>query len=88
MFTWLASSLVGRQNERPYIAPAFRFDTHFLQQRQDEARSLASARLGAGEEIVSLEDVRNRFLLDRRSVFVALLFDRAQQFGRQAEFFK
>ena len=59
-----------------------------LQQGQREAGRLAGARLRAREYVVAGENGRYSLLLDRRRPGIALLFDRTQQFGREAEFFE
>lgn len=59
-----------------------------LQQRQGKAGSLAGARLGTREDIVTFENKGDSLLLDRGRLLVTLFIDRTQQFGREAKFIK
>ena len=56
-----------------------------LQHGQREASSLAGAGLRARKNVATFEDRGNGLLLDRGRRAVALIFDRAQQFGREAK---
>jgi hypothetical protein len=59
-----------------------------LDDRQDEGRGLAGARLGAREEVASGKHVRDGLGLDRRRLGVALGRDGTKELGRQPEGFE
>jgi len=59
-----------------------------LQQRQAEGGGLAGTGLCTGQQVATGQRQRDRLLLDRGRVFVALLGKRTQQEGRQAQRFK
>ncbi len=56
-----------------------------LQQRQSKARRFTGAGLGAGHQVAALQYRRDRLLLDRGRLNVALLSDSAQDIGIQAK---
>ena len=56
-----------------------------LQQGQGKAGCFAGAGLRTGQDILAFEDDRNCTALNRCGFVVALLADRTQEFGRQAE---
>jgi hypothetical protein len=56
-----------------------------LEHRQDERGRLAGPRLGAGEDVATGEDERDRLGLDGGGFRVALLGDGAEELGRQPE---
>jgi hypothetical protein len=56
-----------------------------LEDREDEGRGLAGARLGGTEHVVAGDDDRDGLLLDGRGFGVALVHDGAEEFGREAE---
>jgi len=56
-----------------------------LEDGQDEGGRLAGSGLGAGKKIAAGEHERDRLTLDRRGLGVALVRDRAEEFGRQPE---
>ena len=78
----------GRQDQRTHSTWARGRISEDLQHRKCKARCLARARLGAGKNIVTFENMRNSLALNRRWRFVALLFDSTKQVGRKAEFVK
>jgi hypothetical protein len=59
-----------------------------LQHRQREAGGLAGAGLRRREQVAARENDRNALRLDGGGSGVALLGDRAEQLGREAEIFK
>jgi hypothetical protein len=56
-----------------------------LQQRQRERSRLASAGLGGGKQVASLQDWRAAARLDRSGFRVAEFCNGTHEFGRQAE---
>ena len=54
-----------------------------LQHRKDEGGRLAGPGLGAGEDVATFEDERDRLGLDGGGFGVALLGDDANKLGRQ-----
>jgi len=77
----------GRDNQRTHRALPLgqRCFTETLQQRQGKTSGFAGTCLGAGHDVLSLQNHGNGFLLDRCRFCVALIADRAQEFGSQAE---
>jgi hypothetical protein len=61
------------------------FVNQALQQRQGKARRLTGTGLGAGHQVAPLHYCRDRLLLDRGRLNVALLSDSAQDIGIQAK---
>ena len=58
---------------------------HPVRGSEDEGGRLASARLGGGEEVATLEDQRDGIRLDRRWCVVPLFGNGLEEIGRQAE---
>ena len=54
-----------------------------LQHRQHEGGGLAGPGLGAGEDVATLQDERDRLSLDGGGVRVALVGDSTEKLGRQ-----
>ena len=84
----------GGQHQRPHGTGAVlrrvagRLAREPLQERQREAGGLAGTGLRRGHDVASGQYQRNGLTLDRRGLAVALLVDRAQEVGRQAEVFE
>jgi hypothetical protein len=74
-----------RKYEGTYPPPVHGAVLQSLQQRQGKAGRLAGARLGACEDIVTVENEGYCLLLDRGRLPVTLFIDRTQQFGREAK---
>ncbi len=88
----LGSQFAGRgQHQRTRLARAvhgLRVGAQVLQQRQAERGGLAGAGLRAGQQVAAFQGQRDRLLLDRGGVFIALLGQRAQQERGKAQVFK
>ncbi|MNT48422.1 hypothetical protein D3C72_1852030 [compost metagenome] len=88
----LGGELAGRgedQRARPARAvDRLRAGAQVLQQRQAEGGGLAGTGLRAGQQVAAFQRQRDRLLLDRGGVFVALLGQRAQQERGKAQGFK
>ena len=85
--TWSASSRVGarisaRMRRWPAVA---RVACEALEHGQDERGGLAGAGLGAGQEVATGEDERDRLTLDGGGLGVALCRDGTEQLGRKPE---
>ena len=78
----------GRQHQRVNGATAFLPAVHAMQYRQGETGGLAGAGLGTSHEIAAFQHHGDGLLLDGRGLGVALLRNRAQQLGREAQLFK
>ena len=85
----LRRQLTGRgQDQRAYRTATLcvrLFVNQALQQRQGKARRLTGTGLGAGHQVAPLHYCRDRLLLDRGRLNVALLSDSAQDIGIQAK---
>ncbi len=80
----LLGQLTGRhQHERPERAARAGLET--LQYRQQKRRRLAGSRLGGTDQIAAFQADRDRLLLNRGGLLVALLFESPQQSGREAQ---
>ncbi len=89
----LGGQFAGRgQDQRTRLARAtahfLRGRAQVLQQRQAEGGGLAGTGLCTGQQVATGKRQRDRLLLDRGRVFVALLGERAQQERRKAQGFK
>ena len=65
------------------LVPRFRHQP--LQERQGEAGGLAGTGLRAGENVLTIENERDRLQLNGRRLLVILIVDCAQKFGLKAE---
>ena len=91
IFADLRRQLAGRHQDEgagPTMLILGEFFAEHLHDRQSEGRRLAGAGLGAGEEVASGEDHRDRLGLDGGGGGIALAGNGAQQFGAQTERFK
>ena len=77
----------GGQHQGANRSPAFPggFRPQSLQQGQGEAGRLSGAGLRASHNILACQNGRDRFLLNRGGLGIALFANGAQEFGRQAE---
>ncbi len=83
----LEGELAGRgQDQRPDDGPAgCPRRVEQLEHRQHEGGRLAGAGLGAGEQVATGEDERDRLALDGGGFRVALVGDGTKELGRQPE---